>query len=510
MLGAVVYANTLDAPFQFDDRENIVDNPLIRDFMHFVEPSNAEGAGIPTAAAIGWKSRLAGYLTFALNYRVHGFDIAGYHILNIAIHIVNALLLYWLVVLTFRTPFLRESSLTEHAQSIALFSGLLFVSHPIQTQAVTYIVQRFASLATLFYLLSMVLYVKCRLYGALNSKSIALYALSLALAVLAMKTKEMAFTLPIMIALYEFLFFGGSLKKRFLYLLPLALTMLIIPLTLFGVDRPLGEVIGGVGEAARLQSDMSRADYLFTQFRVIATYIRLLFLPLNQNLDYDYPTFDSFFEPQVFLSFVLLLSVFGLGIYLVRQLRSSEPAQRFVSFGIFWFFITLSVESSIIPISDVIFEHRLYLPSVAFFPAFVAGIFYATEKLRVKKTFAVTVAICIAVVISLSIATYERNKVWRTEVSLWEDVVRKSPNKSRPHYNFARFLSRAGFDDKAMAHYRIAIALNPRDPQAHFNIGVLYLDGGLVDEARKEFETALKLNPRHPEAGKFLKYVSGM
>jgi hypothetical protein len=550
LLGLIVYSNTFNVPFLLDDHRNIVDNRMIKDLSYYIDPAGADQFAGATEYPM-FKSRYVGSLTFALNYRVHGLDVRGYHAVNIAIHIVNALLVYWLVLLTFMTPFMRESRLKDYSRHIALFSALLFVAHPVQTQAVTYIIQRFASLATMFYMLSLVLYIRCRLCGALNSKSAVLYALALISAVLAIKTKETAFTLPVMVALYEFLFFGGSLRKRFLYLLPLLLTMLIIPLTLLGADRPFGEIIGGVGEATRLRAEVSRADYLFTQFRVIATYIRLMFLPVNQNLDYDYPVFHSLLNPQVILSFVLLISLVVFGSFLLHRSRASEPVLRLLSFGIFWFFITLSVESSIIPIKDIIFEHRLYLPGVAFLPAFVVGIFYATEKLGAKKIFTVTAAICVAVAISFSVAAHSRNAVWKSELSLWRDVLSKSPEKARPHTNIGNAYLAKGMADKAIEHYQIAlrlpeditdpvgdynyskihynlgkayaskrlldialrhyrtaITLDPRSHRPHFAIGVIYLERGFVYEARAKFETAQRLNPHDGDAAKFLKYIS--
>jgi hypothetical protein len=550
LLGLIVYSNTFNVSFLLDDHRNIVDNHMIRDLSYYIDPAGADRFTGATEYPM-FKSRYVGSLTFALNYGAHGLDVRGYHAVNLAIHIANALLLYWLVLLTFRTPFMKDSRFRDYSGYIALFSALLFVAHPVQTQAVTYIIQRFASLATLLYLLAIALYVKCRLCGALNSKSAVLYALALISAVLAMKTKETAFTLPVMVALYEFLFFGGSPKKRFLYLLPLLLTMLIIPFTLLGADRPFGELIGGVGEATRLRAEVSRADYLFTQFRVIATYIRLMFIPVNQNLDYHYPVFHSLLNPQVFLSFVFLISIFGVGIYLAYSSRRRDAALRLTAFGIFWFFITLSVESSVIPIRDVIFEHRLYLPGAAFFPAFVVGTFYATEKLGVKKIFAVTAAICIAVAISFSVAAYSRNAVWKSELSLWTDVVNKSPKKARPHtnignaylakgmagkaiehyqialklpeditdpvgdynyskihYNLGKAYASKRLTDIALRHYRTAITLDPMSYRPHFAIGVIYLERGFIYEARAEFETAQRLNPHDGDVAKFLKYIS--
>src|SRR5208283_1708111 len=212
---------------------------------------------------------------------------------------------------------------------------------------------------------------------------------SLLSAVLAMMTKETAFTLPVIIVLYEFVFFKSSLKKKLLLMIPILCTMLIIPITIIGTNRPLGEIIAYVSERFRLHSSLPRWDYLMTQMRVITTYIRLLFLPVYQNLDYNYPVYHSLFQIPVFLSLVFLSLILGTGVYMIIisstssrfsglfsrfTIHDSRPF-RLIGFGILWFFITLSVESSIIPIADVIFEHRLYLPAAGAFIAITASAF---------------------------------------------------------------------------------------------------------------------------------------
>ncbi|MFA4830511.1 MAG: hypothetical protein WC594_15010, partial [Thermodesulfovibrionales bacterium] len=413
--GFFVYSNTFNVPFHFDDTFTIVKNPGLKDLSNFWPPSG---------------SRWFGFLTFALNYYFGGLNVTGYHIVNLTIHIFNAILVYWLVVLTFKTPFFsNQQSAISSQQSketnfdspihpfssasggqayLPLFIALLFVSHPIQTQAVTYIVQRFTSLATMFYLLSLACYIRSRL-STLPATRYTLYTVSLVSAILSMKTKEISFTLPIVITLYEFMFFGNnqfvipvktgiqdknemdscfrrndrmeSVYKRLLFLIPFLLTMLIIPLSMIGTDKPIGDAIGELREASQETKQISRGIYLFIQFRVIVTYIRLLFIPINQNLDYDYSLYHSFFNPEVFLSALFLLSIFILGIYLLCAKRLALPASRLISFGIFWFFITLSVESSIIPIRDVIFEHRLYLPSIGIIIIFVSLTFYIFQAM---------------------------------------------------------------------------------------------------------------------------------
>ncbi|MBI4691537.1 MAG: hypothetical protein HY754_14925, partial [Nitrospirae bacterium] len=362
IVGFLAYSNTFHVPFVFDDVHNIVENFFIKNPGNFIEPSKAKGSQLYSF----FKSRYIGYLTFALNYRLNSLNVTGYHIFNLTIHILNAILVYWLVTLTLKTPAfsyqLSAISYQDHKEdekirrwedknfsssqvlnfstSIALFSALIFVSHPIQTQAVTYIVQRFASLATFFYLLAIVMYIKFRIHDTkkmhdagytihdkenptacimdresciVSRASCIMYLASLFSAVLAMKTKEIAFTLPIVIILYEFMFFTesrftihdsrftvhDSRFKRILYLIPIFLTMLIIPLTLIDIGIPAGELIEDVGKVTKGNTTLTRWEYLFTELRVVVTYIRLLFPPGNQNLDYDYPVYSSFFNPPI-------------------------------------------------------------------------------------------------------------------------------------------------------------------------------------------------------------------
>ncbi len=535
------YSNTFGTPFIWDDINMISENPVIQDLGNFT--SSLKGYNYNSR-------RFIGYLTFALNYRVGGLNVAGYHIVNLLIHLVNAMLVYLFVILTFRTPFFvlrgdREKEEKErfpYKTVIALFSALLFVSHPLQTQAVTYIVQRFTSLAALFYLLSIVTYIKGRLLVIRNGQwtkirkkagsdllsvpityrllPITSFFISFICAICAMKTKEIAFTLPMVVILYEFSFFKTPLKKKLLFLLPVLLTLIIIPLSIMNVDKPIGDILSDVSERTRLQTDIPRGDYIMTQMRVITTYIRLIFFPVNQNLDYDYPIYRSFLTPSVLLSFLFLLSIFGIGLYLfyASRLRSQAkdsiqngqrmahggdlPYYRLIGFGTFWFFITLSVESSVIPIVDVIFEHRVYLPSMGAFIAITTSVFLLTERLK-NRWHAIdraVISVLAIIVMVLAGTTYARNIVWQDEVGFWEDVVSKSPAKSRTHYNLGVAYDSNGFSDNAIEHFIQTLQINPGYRQAHNNLGIAYLYQGKIAQAAKHIRTALKLEPDYPEA----------
>jgi tetratricopeptide (TPR) repeat protein len=441
-----------------------------------------------------------------MNYGMHGLNVIGYHLVNLLIHLMNALLVYLLVIKTFRTPFLRVRTALDPSfnaatcKMIAFLCALLFVAHPVQTQAVTYISQRFTSLAALFCLLSLTLYVKARLSDQ-SGRRYAYYSISLVSAILAMKTKEISFTLPAIVTLYEFMFFRGSLKKRIVYLSPFLLTMAIIPITLLYAG-PSGPLMKGISEVSIETASISRADYLFTQFSVIATYIRLLFLPVGQNLDYDYPVYSSFFMPQVWLPFIFLLLIFILAVYLFYRSREETHSSwgfRLISFGMLYFFIALSVESSLIPIKDIIAEHRVYLPSFGFFLCFSVCIILIKNRLREPLSRAIIPVLLLAVMI-LAGTAYARNAIWSDPLSLWGDVVSKSPMKARPHNNLGNAFFGKGDLDAAAAEYLTAINLDPNYDVAHYNLGIFYLHRDRPDEAADEFRVAIECDPDSDDA----------
>lgn len=502
-----IYSNTLNGAFLVDDQVYILENADIRSLSNFLDLSG---------------TRYVAYLSFALNYALGGYSTFGYHLVNVLIHIMNALLLWWLISLTFETPAMkRPGDDPRQKYFVSLATALIFVSHPVGTQAVSYVTQRFTSLAALFYLLSLVLYIKARLTDhsetrgavmgeeAFKAKTLTFYLLSILSAVFAMKTKETSFTLPLVIAVYEFIFLkavGGGIKKRLFYLAPFILTLLIIPLTLFSPELGLGAEGSGITEEMRTQkiaemTTLSRHDYLITQFSVIVTYLRLLILPVGQHLYYDYPLYKSFFEGRVLFSFLLLMSLFCLAVYLiVRSRRTGNALALPASFGILWFFMTLSVESSVIPIKDVIFEHRLYLPGMGLMFAFSSSLFLASEAVRMRSNVERAVnagrwAVIFVMVAAFSMAAHTRNKVWTDELAFWSDEVRKFPDNARLHNDLGLAYMRLGRLDEAVSEYKLGLELIPDYADIHYNLGLAYQKLGRTEEAVEEYKTAITLEP---------------
>lgn len=488
--GFLLYGNILDAPFVFDDHHAIVNNLKLHNPLNYLPLSGP---------------RDVGFFSFALNFSWSRLDVFSYHLVNILIHIVNALLVYLLYRLLIEkfSPYETEG----RRVFIAAIIALLFLVHPVQTNAVTYIVQRFTSLATLFYLLSLIAYIKASdLYSGrrrfFSLSHLAPYLCSLVTVILAMKTKEITFTLPVAIIMYEIfvrLNSGNRDRRPVLYLLPFFLTLLIIPAGMINTDVPIGEMLGEISDKSMEDPTVGRTDYLLTQFRVIATYLRLLFIPVNQNLDYDYPAFHSLADPQVVLSLLLHIIVIGSALFLLFRFRGKETIMLLIPFGIFWFYLTLSVESSIIPIRDVIFEHRLYLPSSGLMAAFVTGFTLLGEKISGERGRRAAGIFFFVAILVLSAATVRRNAVWTDDLTLWEDTVRKSPRKARPVSNLGNAYQKMGMTDEAVKAYLKGIELNPGLQGTYNNLGNAYKAQGRFVDAMNAYIKAIDINPRFAE-----------
>ena len=495
VLGLLVYSNSFGSPFVYDDKWYILENVHIRDLSNFLGLSG---------------TRYVTLLSFALNYAISVYEPFGYNITNIFIHIINAMLLYSVVVLIIKTPVVDKDR--AGLSALPLICSLIFLVHPIETQAVNYITQRFASLATLFYLLSVACFLRARLGSlSLERSRYIFYAISLLAAVTAQVTKEISFTLPFVLVLFEFVFFtkDRGVKKRVLYLVPFLLTLLIIPAILFVPEQGGGEhILTAAGKLKSMQvkelKELSAYSYLLTEFRVIVTYLRLLVFPVNQNLLYDYPRYNSFFAPQVFVSFIFLASIFSSAVwFLLRSRRKRDALGIMLSIGVLWFFITISIESSVIPIQHVIFEHRLYLSSIGFFIAAGAGFLYLArlfnsgDRERFSKGAQVLV---IAVVILLAFLTYKRNTVWSSDILLWQDVTLKNPDAFEARNNLGLAYSEAGENAKAKEQFIRAIKLKPASSSPYNNLGQLYFSERDHKKALFYYKEALKRDKTNAQA----------
>jgi tetratricopeptide (TPR) repeat protein len=481
-VGALAYANTLQVPFVFDDEQNIQTNAAIR-------LTEFDLAGLWAAAFDSPGVRPVASASFALNYLAGGYDVAGYHALNIAIHLANGVLVYLLALQIIR----RQAGLPGQklARSrgdpiplMALFTALVFVAHPIQTQAVTYVVQRMTSLAVMFYLAALLLYVRARAQSR-PWRQWALLAAAVACGALALGSKQIAATLPLTLLLYEWYFerdlSGPWLAKRAKLFAGLAAAFALLAFA-YLVDHPRA-----LDFDAR---EFTPWERLLTQLRVILFYLSLLFYPAPWRLSvtHHFPTSHSLLDPPTTL--LSLFAIIGLLVLAVVWARH----RRLLSFCLLWFFLHLAIESSFVSL-EMVYEHRLYLPMFGFA---LAASYALAFPLALRRGW--TLAVGAALIASLATAAHVRNRVWHDPVTLWSDVVAKGPRGWRAQNNLGAALEKHGEIDSAIQHFQTAVQIKPNYARAHNNLGVALEAQARRGEAIHHYREAVRIAPGYSEA----------
>ncbi len=479
VIGAAIYSNViLDGVFVIDDFDYIVNNPATSDLRSFRFDLH--------------ELRIVGYLTFALNRMIGGLEPTWYHAVNVAIHISNSLLVSLLVSWCLSILCGEHTETPKRLTTAAGWScGLLFLVHPLQTQAVSYVSQRFTSLATLFYLVSITSYIAMRRRTERGPDARipwSLWGLSAAACVLGMRTKEIAFTVPFAIALVEGLIFTRSHLRwrRFVFCVPYAALLLVIPLSLFAVEIGLSAPTSHVYENMRIakQADLlalSPYIYFITQLRVLLRYLSLFLVPVGLRAQHDFQASESMWEPGVLAALVVLLAMAGLAAVLWHRSRSMPPVAapwaRLAAFGFAWFFITASVESSFIPIKHLVFEHRMYLPSVGLFAASVGLIAVTWLRFSPRALPLPWIAAAVLLIaVPLGTGTYFRNRVWTDPIAFWSDVIEKPPgllagwhNRAVEHRNAGNYELALADLDRGVSHVNASFRTSSSWPDPDLN-----------------------------------------
>ena len=462
--GYFSYSNSLHGEMIFDDINIIEQNDRLHNFDDF---RNINKWMNPNA-------RHFCMFTFTVNYSIPGNSVWGYHIFNLLIHLIFGIFVFFFTRLILSVKLYDNDPKRKHAGMIAFFVAIICVVHPIQSQAVSYIVQRMASMAAMFYIISVYFYFKGRLLhasGGFNIRVLVYYLSTVLFGFLGLQTKQTVITLPVALLLIEFFFVrkkDGGIYKIYL-------------ISAFSIILILSSIILFGGFLPKETETISRTEYLFTQFRVILKYIQLLLLPVNQALDYDFSISESFLNRRVFVSFLVILIIFIIAVFSYRK-------KHLVSFGILWFFITLAVESSILPIKDVINEHRLYLPMLGFSLIFVTLIwdYFSHRSLLAVLVFFITI------ILIYGLATYKQNKAWESKLSLWLDNTSKKPHNARAHNNLGSTYITLGDYQKAEASYQEAVRLKPDYLEALYNLGNVKIDLNKFDEAVEVLSQLIK------------------
>ena len=477
-LAAAAWANSLSAPFIFDDRPAILANPHIRQLWPLSRALSA-----PPRSILG--GRPVPGLTLAINYALGELDVRGYHAFNLALHVLSALILLGIV----RRTLARSARLVSAARPLALVTAAIRLVHPLQTDAVTYVTQRTELLMGLFYLLT--LYAAIR--AAEGSRSWPWQTASVVSCALGMASKEVMITAPLMVMLYDRVFLYPSLaearRRRWpLYAGLMATWAVLATLLMLSPPHHLLVLIPG-GHASVLERGMTPWEYLRTQVGVIARYLGLALWP--HPLCLDHGLWVARTAGEVLPGALVVAGLVGGTAWALRR----HPGTGFLGA---WFLVVLAPTSSVVPVvTEVMAERRMHLPLAAVAVAAVLGGYAAVGALvrSDSRRAALRVSLALAVIATLTALTARRNVDYGSEVSIWSDAAEKRPWNPRAHNNLGNALLRAGDLDGAFAQYAEAIRLEPDYAEAHYNLGNAFLRKGRPTDAAASYAAALRIDP---------------
>ncbi len=458
VLGFVVYYNSVNIQFIWDDHILIKDNVYIKSLSNIAQifkKSISAGGGSEDMTY-----RPGQILTYMLDYSLWGLNVKGYHLSNILFHILATLTIFWFISILYQDWFL------------SLFSSLFFLVHPVHTEAVTYISGRADSLALLFMLLCFIFYLK-----TLKTKKITFYILMLLSYAIALFSRENSLILPILLLLYHYTFRKRIKLGQFLPVLTMAFLYILLRFT---VLRSLFAV------APATTTPWQRMPGFFV---AIAKYFRIMLLPFNLHMEYGNRLF-SLSYPQAILGISLLASLF---IYVARQRKT----RNLIFFGLLWFFVCLLPSSNLYPLNAYMAEHWLYLPSIGLFLILANAFSYLYKRRHLK---ALTIGLAIGLLFYYSFLTIRQNNYWKDPIAFFERTLKYAPESSRVYNNFAKAYSDLGENEKAIPLFKKTIELQPNHKQARNNLGLAYYRMGRLVEAVIAYTEAIQIDPDYAQA----------
>lgn len=489
IVSGVIYSNSLDNGFHFDDKHHIIDNKYLRSLnnipLFFVDINTFSG----TYQTDHYRPLIL--ISYTINYYFNRLNPVGYHLVNLLFHVGTAFSVFLIV----------QAMLNRKAFFAAMASGLIFAVHPFNSEGVNYITARSSVMSTFFYLLSFYCWVRYRGHGARGTEhgsqpstsistftSAYFYIASLLAYLLGLLTKETLITLPIILWLYDLYFprVSSSGKKNFLLYTPYIL-FVSVPYIL------LKKYFAGT---LLLSGKPVRGYYmnLLMETKVLVKYLYLLFFPVNLSIDHPIFEVTSILDWKVLGSILLLMIVIGLSLYLSRN---NNYEWRIVSFFILWFFITM-LPTTIIPLNAPLQENRGYLAGVGF--SIFLGMAISRSAMNSKYRKAFTSSILILIIVLYSLITFDRNSVWKEDFTLWLDASEKLPMSWRAHYSLGNAYYRDfRLTDLAINEYKKAIEAKGDYYEAMDGLGYIYLERGEFTPALIEFEKAIAIEPAYIE-----------
>ncbi|MCL4201544.1 MAG: tetratricopeptide repeat protein [Pirellulaceae bacterium] len=474
------YRSSFRGVFLFDDTPNIVENERI------------QTAGSLRDVVAG-RGRPLLFLSLALNFRWGGLNPFGYHLFNLAVHLTAGLALFGVVRRTLLTDGIPPN-LQRIATELAFASALLWLVHPLQTGAVTYIVQRCEAMMGMFFLLCLNAVIR----GATTGRGWPWYLLALVFAAGGTGSKEVMVTAAVVVPLYDRIFLSRSwrellVRRGWVYAGLMAMAAWLI------APQVLPRETEGPVSAGFHYDPITPWEYLRSQPGVILHYLRLAFWPDRLCLDYGWPvahTWTQIVPPGAAVLGLLLATVWALWRF---------PRVGFLGAA---FFLILAPTSSIMPIADLAFEHRMYLPLAAVITLSVLAVtavgLRVVSQPRTRGLALPALLVCAA--LALTLRTIQRNRDYHDPVGLWNQVIERASHHDRGWYNAGLELLKKGEHEAALPHFRQAIALNGRYVDAYINVAICL---GRQGDGRGAVEAASRAIAMKPDSGKAY-YTLGM
>jgi protein O-mannosyl-transferase len=495
------YSNTFDASWHMDDIPNILNNHYLHiDSLDIKQLSNTLFTNPLNPYELNNKIyRPVPCLSFALNWYFHKDNVTSYHITNILIHLSTCFCLFLFIFNLFKTPNIKNPN--ENGLFIAFMTSLLWALNPIQTQAVTYIVQRMAQMAAMFYIFSMYAYIKGRIHS-FHHKTYLWFTICFISFLFAIGSKENAMMLPLSLILVEITFFQKFAKKKKLFLILTSIAIMLISLS--GVFAFMGGNPLAFIETYNSRS-FSLVERLLAEPRIVVNYLSQIFFPLPSRFSIAH---DVILSRTLLMPWTTIPSIVTI-VSLLSYALLRFTKYPLLSFSILFFFINHIIESTIIPL-ELVFEHRNYLPSFfCFLPlAIIFNKILKYYKNKKQIIYIFTICVVIFVIAFSGISTFIRNKAWKTEITLWSDAAQKAPNSARALEVLAINLA-WGNESRHPKKYDMAIKLFEKSLTLHTpstshkaeiiaNIANVYANNKQnYLKAIELYKKALKINPDH-------------
>ncbi len=455
LLGFGIYLNSLNGGFVWDEQFLIKDNLHVKswDNVGMIFRENI-GAGAKNYSNF---YRPVQMLTYMVDYSVWNLNTFGYHLTSIALHILVALVLYWLIQLLFAD------------RALSLLTSALFLAHPIHSETVAYIAARADLLGALFILLCLCLYVK----QTYSHNRINFVLISFAY-ILALLSKECSLITPILLIMYSSVFRKKILKAEFISILAVTFIYIILRLTSLKFTPPEPDFMLTTTILQRMPGF----------FVALTEYFKLLLLPLNLHMEYMFRKFN-FFDPKAILGIIASISLL---VYAFKKAREN----KIISFGIFWFFITLLPQSNLYPVNAYMSEHWLYLPSMGYFLALAYGLLM---MYNMKKFHRLAVYLIALILLLYSLLTIKQNYYWNDVVAFWKKTLEYAPSSPRVQNNLCKAYMDKGEYKEAILSCKKAVALKPGYLTARYNLAYSYKASGQYENAAAEYRRIIEINP---------------